>query len=46
MIIFTISSDTEPELILVSDPVPLKQIFSEPGGSGSGSTALLIAAGI
>ncbi len=47
MIIFTIRVDPEPneiffdpDLILFSDPDPLKQIISVPGGSGSSSTTL------
>jgi hypothetical protein len=44
MIIFTISLDQEADPILFSDPdpAPLKQIISDPSGSGSGSTTLLI----
>jgi hypothetical protein len=40
MFIFTISLVPDPDLdpILFSDP--LKQIISDPGGSGSGSTIL------
>jgi hypothetical protein len=43
MIIFTVSLDLEPDPILLSDPypAPLKQIISNPGGSGSGSTTLI-----
>ncbi len=47
MIIFTIRLDPEPDQIfsdpdqiLFSDPDPLKQIISDPGGSGSSSTLL------
>jgi hypothetical protein len=36
MIIFTVRLDPDP--ILFSDPAPLQQIGSDPGGSGSGST--------
>jgi hypothetical protein len=39
MIIFTVSLDQDP--VLFSDPDPLKQIISDSGGSGSGSTTLL-----
>jgi hypothetical protein len=44
MIIFTKSSDLDPDRILFSDPDPLKQIISYPGGSrsGTGSTTLII----
>ncbi len=47
MIIFTIRLDPEsdkifsdPDQILFSDLDPLKQIISDPGGSGSSSTTL------
>jgi hypothetical protein len=40
MIIFIICSEPEPDPILFSDLVPLRQIISDPGGSGSGSTML------
>jgi hypothetical protein len=39
MIIFTISLDPDP--LLFSNPALIKQIISDPGGSGSGSTTLL-----
>jgi hypothetical protein len=43
MIIFTLDSvpKPDPDPILFREPAPLKQIISNPGGSGSGSTALV-----
>jgi hypothetical protein len=46
MIFFTTILDPEPNLeldpLLFSDPGPLKQMISDPGGSGSCSTTLIV----
>jgi hypothetical protein len=52
IIIFTLILDPEPNLepdpnmLLFSDPAPLKQIISNPNGSGCSSTTLAESCGI
>ncbi len=41
ILIFTIILEQDPDPLLFTDPDPLKQIISDPGGSESGSTTLV-----